>query len=112
MKSFCERQLQEVNAALRKQPGGVRAEQESLGRQDAQPEVIDPVLHHHPTRRSVGYFGAVESKVEQWASGKQILRRLCALTECAMYKQRLDRCVARGLHSGMVFQAAVSILLN
>src|ERR1700741_1809741 len=23
------------------------------------PEVKDPVLHHHPTRKSVGYFGAV-----------------------------------------------------
>jgi len=23
------------------------------------PEVKDPVVHHHPTRRSVGYFGAV-----------------------------------------------------
>ena len=23
------------------------------------PEVRDPVLYHHPTRKSVGYFGAV-----------------------------------------------------
>jgi hypothetical protein len=23
------------------------------------PEVMDPVLWHHPTRKSVGYFGAV-----------------------------------------------------
>jgi transposase len=23
------------------------------------PEIKDPVVHHHPTRRSVGYFGAV-----------------------------------------------------
>ncbi len=23
------------------------------------PEIKDPILHHHPTRRSVGYFGAV-----------------------------------------------------
>jgi hypothetical protein len=34
------------------------------------PETIDPVLFHHPTRRSVGYFGAVRLR-----DGKLIYRR-------------------------------------
>ena len=34
------------------------------------PETIDPVLFHHPTRRSVGYFGAVRLR-----DGKLVYRR-------------------------------------
>jgi transposase len=34
------------------------------------PETKDPVLRHHPTRRSVGYFGAV-----RWRDGKFAFRR-------------------------------------
>jgi len=34
------------------------------------PEIKDPVLYHHPTRRSVGYFGAVRLR-----DGKFLYRR-------------------------------------
>ena len=34
------------------------------------PEIKDPVLLHHPTRKSVGYFGAVRVR-----DGKFFLRR-------------------------------------
>ena len=34
------------------------------------PEVVDPVLQHHPTRKSVGYFGAVRLR-----DGKLICQR-------------------------------------
>src|SRR5215471_17713610 len=34
------------------------------------PEVKDPILYHHPTRRSVGYFGAVRLR-----DGKFLYRR-------------------------------------
>ena len=34
------------------------------------PEIADPVLLHHPTRRSVGYFGAVRLR-----DGKLVFRR-------------------------------------
>src|SRR5215469_6679270 len=34
------------------------------------PEVRDPILYHHPTRRSVGYFGAVRLR-----DGKFLYRR-------------------------------------
>jgi transposase len=34
------------------------------------PEVKDPILHHHPTRQSVGYFGAVRLR-----DGKFVSRR-------------------------------------
>lgn len=32
----------------------------------APPETKDPILHHHPTRRSVGYFGAVRLRDGQF----------------------------------------------
>ena len=34
------------------------------------PETVDPILLHHPTRRSVGYFGAVRLR-----DGKFVFRR-------------------------------------
>jgi transposase len=34
------------------------------------PEIKDPILHHHPTRQSVGYFGAVRLR-----DGKFLSRR-------------------------------------
>ena len=34
------------------------------------PETVDPVLLHHPTRRSIGYFGAVRLR-----DGKLVYRR-------------------------------------
>jgi len=34
------------------------------------PEIKDPILYHHPTRRSVGYFGAVRLR-----DGKFLYRR-------------------------------------
>jgi hypothetical protein len=36
-----------------------------------QPELKDPVLRHHPTRKSVGYFGAVRLR-----DGNSVSQRL------------------------------------
>jgi len=50
------------------------------------PEIKDPVLFHHPTRRSVGYFGAVRLR-----DGKYVFRReeekFNAMTFLAFLKQ-------------------------
>lgn len=55
------------------------------------PETKDPVLLHHPTRKSVGYFGAVrlrdgkfvyqreETQFTLWRSGNVTRRRSCAI---------------------------------
>lgn len=42
----------------------------SLCRMWVPPEEVDPVLLHHPTRRSVGYFGAV-----RFLAGKLVFQR-------------------------------------
>ena len=43
------------------------------------PEVKDPVLQHHPTRKSVGYFGAVRLRDGKFIFARE-LNRFDALT--------------------------------
>jgi hypothetical protein len=43
------------------------------------PEVKDPVLPHHPTRKSVGYFGAVRLRDGKFIFARE-LNRFDAMT--------------------------------
>src|SRR5260370_27958567 len=45
------------------------------------PEVKDPVLKHHPTRKSVGYFGAVRLRDGKFIFARE-LDRFYAMTTC------------------------------
>ena len=38
------------------------------------PEVKDPVLQHHPTRKSVGYFGAVRLRDGKFIFARELNR--------------------------------------
>ena len=68
---------------VRFQPYGSRC------RMGVPPEVKDPVLRHHPTRKLCihdVYFPnleavitAVEAQFAQWAQGNETLRRLCSI---------------------------------
>jgi len=42
-------------------------------------------LHHRHFPSLDQVVGVVESRFEEWASGNQILHRLCAITECVLY---------------------------
>lgn len=47
------------------------------------PEIKDPVLQHHPTRKSVGYFGAVRLRDGKFLFAREQNR----LASLQLYKQ-------------------------
>lgn len=59
------------------------------------PEVADPVVLHHPTRKSVGYFGAVRLR-----DGKLICRRESDKFNGETYLEFLKHLKARACRSG------------
>ena len=59
------------------------------------PEVADPVVLHHPTRKSVGYFGAVRLR-----DGKLVCRRETDRFNGETYLRFLRHLKCRATHSG------------
>lgn len=59
------------------------------------PEVKDPILHHHPTRKSVGYFGAVRVR-----DGKFVYQREEDVFNGATFFKFLKLLRCKSCHAG------------
>jgi transposase len=59
------------------------------------PEVVDPMVWHHPTRKSVGYFGAVRLRDGKLVYQRQPQKQKFNGETCFAFLKHLKQCASR-----------------